>query len=769
MQMQPAVETSERGAVRIRLLGGFSVSVGPRTVTDAGWRLRKARSVVKLLALTPGHRLHREQIMGLLWPGLEPAAAANNLYQALHAARRMLDDEGHGDAWLSVSNEIVALSPQRSLRVDVQAFEQAAARARRSRGPSEYRAAIDLYAGDLLPDDRFEEWALQPREDLRQTHLGLIIELAALLETRGEPAAAIELLEGAVRREPTYEEAHRRLMWLYALTGNHYRARRQYQILKDALRRDLDTEPDPQTQGLYRDIIDGRIVGTPEMQRDGAAHAVVQLALDDAYAGLSDPERALLRRLAVFAGGSTQEAIGSVCGDGIERHRLPMLLSKLVEGSLIIADHHGQEIRYRMLETVRQFALRRLDDAGETQHLRRGHRDWLVSFAERAEPELSGPDAPLWLRRLDVEHENLRAALAFCQEHDPATGARLAAALWQFWEIRGHLAEGRQWLDELLTRGGPDLAPAPRARVLLGAGTLASRQGDHRGAQPMLQTSLQLFEEIGDQWGIAWALDNLGMLVLADGELRQARTMFERSLALFERVGDRRGTACVRDNLGWTAMMEGHYDEARVQFQQALATFRECGDRRGTGRALANLANVLRQLGDLGAARTLFEESLAFCRVEGAKTSRPGPLRRWLQRSLLRMQLIAWPAALGPITLPCAGACAGLPLIVSSVASVPLWALVAHLALYPIAPLNAAALYVTYRRHRRPWPLIAGIVGGVLVIGAVTIHFMPRPYAYLHNALILPGMALLVLAFVLDWLARRRTAEVRDVDRRRGQ
>jgi DNA-binding SARP family transcriptional activator len=173
-------------AVRIELLGGFQVSVGSRAIGEDGWRLRKARGLIALLALEPGHRMHRERLMDLLWPDLDAGAAANNLRYALHVARRTLDpDPAAASCHLRLEGELLALCPGGMSWVDVEAFEEAAANARRLGEPAAYRAAIEMYAGELLPQDRYEEWAEERREGLRRDLLALLVELARLLEGRG--------------------------------------------------------------------------------------------------------------------------------------------------------------------------------------------------------------------------------------------------------------------------------------------------------------------------------------------------------------------------------------------------------------------------------------------------------------------------------------------------------------------------------------------------------------------------------------------------------
>src|SRR5215207_2927377 len=191
--------------VRVRMLGVFSVSVGNRALQEDAWRLRKSASLVKLLALSPGHRLHREQVMDLLWPDSGRKAASNNLRATLHTARKVLDP-GRGSRYLASEDESLVLCPGGDLWVDVDAFEEAAATVRRSQDPATNRVAIELYAGDLLPEDRYEEWTQSRREELRQLHLALLVQLAELYEARGEDGVAIEALRKATANEPTFEE-----------------------------------------------------------------------------------------------------------------------------------------------------------------------------------------------------------------------------------------------------------------------------------------------------------------------------------------------------------------------------------------------------------------------------------------------------------------------------------------------------------------------------------------------------------------------------------
>ncbi len=251
------------------LLGGFRVSAGFRTVEESEWRLRKAGGLIKLLALAPQHHLHRERVMDLLWPELAPKAAANNLRYALHNARRTLEcalpDASH---YLRLQSGQLALCPEEPLWIDVEAFEEAATVARHTRYLAAYETAIGLYAGNLLPEDRYEEWAEDRREELRRTYLALLLELAVLYEERAELESAIEVLRRVVQSEPVHEEACAGLMRLYARSGQRQGALWQYERLRDALWRKLSAEPGAASQRLYEEILAGRFPSSQLTQKD---------------------------------------------------------------------------------------------------------------------------------------------------------------------------------------------------------------------------------------------------------------------------------------------------------------------------------------------------------------------------------------------------------------------------------------------------------------------------------------------------------------------
>ncbi len=257
----PGDRVEEPGShLRVWILGGFRAASGPREIPAAAWPLRKARTLIKLLALTPGHRLHREQVTEWLWPDLEPAAAANNLRKAMHIARRVLESDGPAPVprVLSLEDDVIALARD-AVWIDADAFEHAATSARTRNQIDAYQTALTLYGGELLPEDRYEEWSVGRRDALQQEYLALLNDLAALYEKERAYAQAIEALQRLVLADAGREEAHRGLMRLYAATGQRQQALRQYQMLREALGREFDAAPDDASQHLYEDIAAGAV------------------------------------------------------------------------------------------------------------------------------------------------------------------------------------------------------------------------------------------------------------------------------------------------------------------------------------------------------------------------------------------------------------------------------------------------------------------------------------------------------------------------------
>jgi DNA-binding SARP family transcriptional activator len=245
--------------LRIWLLGGFRVRVGEREVPDDRWRLRKACALVKLLALAPGRRMHREELIERLWPDLSPEAADNQLRKALHEARRSVDPDPAATFTHILSGPRLGLAP--GTWVDLDAFEHAATEARRNRDPTAYERAIGMYGGDLLPEDRYEDWAEVRRETLRADFVALLVEWARLLEARAELDRAAAALRRVMTLDPAHEEAGAGLMRLHALAGRRQDALHEYERLRTALQEELDATPAAATQRLYEQIRLGEAPG----------------------------------------------------------------------------------------------------------------------------------------------------------------------------------------------------------------------------------------------------------------------------------------------------------------------------------------------------------------------------------------------------------------------------------------------------------------------------------------------------------------------------
>ena len=257
----PRGSGSAEPSVRIRLLGGFDVEVDGQSIPASAWRLRKASELVKVLAITPGHRLQREQAMEQLWPDRPADSALNNLHQALRVARTALSvTDDAGQRILVLREGVLSLCPNGNLWVDAEAFASAVRDAATvASGLAGHLAARELYRGELLPDDRYADWAEAPRETVAQAYLTLLAQLAQLLEREGNREAATETLRELLQHDPADESAHRNLMRLYAVDDQRRMALRQYERLRAALARELEVEPSDESRQLYREILEGRL------------------------------------------------------------------------------------------------------------------------------------------------------------------------------------------------------------------------------------------------------------------------------------------------------------------------------------------------------------------------------------------------------------------------------------------------------------------------------------------------------------------------------
>jgi predicted ATPase len=429
-------------------------------------------------------------------------------------------------------------------------------------------------------------------------------------------------------------------------------------------------------------------------------HQTLRALIDWSYELLPEAERTLLGRLAIFAGGWTLEAAEAICGEegvqafgrsgvqGTDQDRQGMdksepvfaaperlnaqdhrfaavpperpdevldLLCALEEKSLVLVEKSAVGLRYRMLETVWEYAREKLEGSGELIAMRFRHRDWFLQWVERAEGELSGPQVYEWLARLDREQDNLRAALRWSLDHQEDNPAqRLAAALAPFWEIRLRLSEGRQALAAALALSageprfdaqrqgvptkwvlgpGPGAAPGPpRARALFAAGLLARRQDDYPAARAAWAAALDLYRQLGDRRGIASVLECQGELGL---RFRLAEVpLLQESLAIRRELGDRDGMARSLYLMAEAAESAGSLAEARTLYQEGLTLDRERGDPRAIARVLVELGRLAVDRGDHATAREYLEEGLALQRELGD--------RYWISDAQLHLGMLAW-------------------------------------------------------------------------------------------------------------------------------
>jgi predicted ATPase len=739
----------------ISLLGVFSITVGDSVIADDAWRLRKAKTLIKLLALAPERRLHVEEAAELLWAGRDPDSARNNLHQAIFAARRALDSIGlDGSRYLELREELILLSPEDPVRIDAVVFEELAAAAREQGEPSAYRSALEGFDAELLPADRYEDWSRERRDSLGQLRLALLAELAELerdsvphragasrpelpsqltsfIGRERELAEAATLLRGSRLLTLTGAGGCGKTRLALELAGQHrgdfcdgvwpveLAALGEPELIGPAVAQALDTRlasgraPEVALAGHIGDrqqllLLDNcehlvepvahlveallrhcprltvlatsreplRVPGevtwrVPSLSlprlaasspaggaieaesasspSDGAIEAesvrlfaaragqaapgfaldehnttaistlchrldgmplAIELAaarvgmltpaqiverLDDSLDLLSggsrtamtrqqtlratlawsfdllEPdEQTLIRRLAVFAGSFGLRAAEDICADDpLVRHQAVALLGALIDKSLVHVEQGPGDRRYRLLETVRQYAAERLQQADEREACERRHRDWYIELAE-SDPTPAG-DLPASdrLQRLDLERDNLRAALASALANDPQLALRLAVALWRFWLMRGYLAEGYRWLDASLA-AAPERT-ADRARALLAASLMGMRRGVHTRLHEFGAESVAISAELGDHAGMFDAVElSTGYRTIVSGPAQIEALLREHETLLVDGLPAARPPVWAAHTRGIAAWFRREYPQARQQFELAL-------------------------------------------------------------------------------------------------------------------------------------------------------------------------------------------------------
>jgi len=383
------------------------------------------------------------------------------------------------------------------------------------------------------------------------------------------------------------------------------------------------------TNALSVEEIAARLDDRFRLLSGGARTAVprqqtLRAMVDWTYDALSDAERRLFSRLAVFGSTFTLDAAEAVVtSDDDADADVLRTLSGLVDKSLVLVDAPGADghTRYRLLETMRLYARERLAESGDAGAVRSRHLARAVAVAHAAEAELDGRDQALAAARIDTEHDDFRVALAWgTSGGDPEAALRLALSVSRFWELRGHLSEGRGWLEAALTAGGGGNFPGLRALALNATAVLAQHQGDYAAARGLYEHSLALRRRLDDRLGASAALVGLANLAALQGRLNEARAQFEEALGIGRSLEEPHVVAAALTNLGWVAHAAGDLATASAFYEEALSVRRDLADGHGTAMVMANLGDLALQQGDLGRADALHREGVELRRKVGDRS-----------------------------------------------------------------------------------------------------------------------------------------------------
>lgn len=516
--------------LRVSVLGGFSVAVGTEPVAPDAWRRRKPAALLKILALAPGHRAHREQVMDLLWPDLEPVAAGANLRKAIHQARAALDGVSPGAGrLLEFQNDVLSLSPD-ALTIDTVAFRSELTAARRSGDVEQYRHALALYSGELLPDDPYEEWTTGPRRELHEEYVAGLTEWCSGLEAEGDIEGAIEVGRTLVAAEPTREESHALIMRLYGLAGRRSDALRQYDHLAEILDHEMGAEPSARVQRL-REEINARRGEEPELTAE-------------LWERVGD-----LRVLAgdgVGAAKAFERAVGPGPGRGGATGEMARLERKCAEAWLM---QHRPDVAAPHLEAA---ARHPADRAEEGRRLRVGAN---LAWETRDVPTA---------RRLAAEAHEVAVE---CGTPDDVAAACEALAIVSHFE-----GEWREGLESELERLATSDSDEQLARVidihhcigqyhLYGDGLFESVEGY---ARRILDRS----EQVGAVRAQAFAWCVLGESLLLQARWDESDGCLERSCVLYDSLGGR-SPALPWQRRAELAVCQGRYGDATDSLRRA--------------------------------------------------------------------------------------------------------------------------------------------------------------------------------------------------------
>jgi predicted ATPase/DNA-binding CsgD family transcriptional regulator len=354
-------------------------------------------------------------------------------------------------------------------------------------------------------------------------------------------------------------------------------------------------------------------------------HQTLVATLDWSYALLPAVEQNVLQELSIFSGGATLDALEFVCSrKGVKSDEVLEALSRLVDKSLVIVDRlERSETRYHLPETIRQYALEKLGEAGGEAGSRDQHVEYFIRWAEEAEPHLNDPEQVEWLNRYEAELDNLRVALEWCNadERRARNGLRLAAACGRFWRVHGYLSEGRLRLTEALAKAGAQERTMARARALMFLANHEYLQSDYPAMRPVAEEALSIWRELGQEGkaGAAYTLDLLGELGTEEGDYVHTPVLFREAMDIYMELDDLHGMGQIHMQFGWAAMRAGDYPKAQYHLEEFQKLAQQVGDRTDVAYALSGLGEVAVRQGQYERAASLLEQGLEINQLRGDK------------------------------------------------------------------------------------------------------------------------------------------------------
>ncbi len=342
-----------------------------------------------------------------------------------------------------------------------------------------------------------------------------------------------------------------------------------------------------------------------------ARQQTLRSTLEWSYDLLDSDEKNLFARLGVFRGGWTLESAAAICSDGLHTEIADGMESLLTKSLLRQENKSGGEVRFTMLETMREYALEKLAESGEQVTIRTRHAQHFLEMAEQATQEYFGSNEIMWFVRLEAEHDNLRTAIQWwLMTENVLMSLRLTASMSRFWEIRGYLSEGRVWLTQALSKAGNEERTIACANAYQGAGDLAYLQSDYDATRMFYEHALSIYQELGDQRGTAHTQVGLGETATEIGDYVAALILFQEAFSIMQHLEDTHGYARALTQLGWSALRVGDYTRARECLEEGLTLFEADHNNFSVALTYSGLGEIAIRVGQYETAVDLLEKSL---------------------------------------------------------------------------------------------------------------------------------------------------------------